>query len=95
MPVSAEAGMVRRFGPLEVDVPRSLGYFGGAAVAVAVGLVEPPLGVFIAAIPFIKMLTSPRAAAPLRFVGLVAEGAAQPVGSSGQGTVRVRGEIDQ
>jgi hypothetical protein len=89
-----EAGMVLRISPVEVDVPRSLGYFGGVAVAVAVGLIEPPLGVFIAAVPFVKMLTAAGAPDPLRFLGLVTEGAAQPVGSSGQGTVRLADEVD-
>ena len=94
MTVSAEAGMVVRAGPLEIDVPRSLGYFGGIAAAVTIGLIEPPLGVIIAAVPFVKMLTFPELPDPLRFLGLVAEGAAQPVGSSGQGTVRLVGEAD-
>ena len=30
-------------GRVEVDVPRSVGYFGGLAAAVGLGLVEPPL----------------------------------------------------
>ena len=41
-----------------------------------------------------KMLTAPGTPDPLRFLGLVTEGAAQPVGSSGQGTVRLAGEAD-
>jgi hypothetical protein len=94
MPNEAERGMVLRAGPLEIDVPRSLGYFAGIAAAVAVGVLEPPLGAFIAAVPFIKMLTTPDSPNPLRFLGLLAEGAAQPVGSSGQGTIRLPGEPD-
>jgi hypothetical protein len=90
-----EKDMVLRRGAHEIDVPRSIGYFGGIAAAVAVGLLEPPLGVFIAAVPFIKMLTRPRSPNPFRFVGLMAEGAAQPVGSSGQGTIRLAGEVDE
>jgi hypothetical protein len=89
------AAMVIRAGRFEIDVPRSLGYFGGIAAAVAVGLVEPPVGVFIAAVPFVKMLTIPGVPEPLRFLGLVTEGVAQPVGSSGQGTVRLADEIDE
>jgi hypothetical protein len=95
MVASSADGMVVRAGRFEIDVPRSLGYFGGIATAVAIGLIEPPLGVFIAAVPFVKMLTNQRAPDPLRFLGLVTEGAAQPVGSSGQGTVRIAGEIDE
>jgi hypothetical protein len=40
------------------------------------------------------MLTTPDSPNPLRFLGLLAEGAAQPVGSSGQGTIRLPGEPD-
>ena len=50
MAVDAEAGIVIRTGRLEIDVPRALGYFGGIAAAVAVGMIEPPLAVFIAAV---------------------------------------------
>jgi hypothetical protein len=95
MASEAEKDMVVRTGALEIDVPRSIGYFGGIAGAVAVGLLEPPLGLFIAAIPFIKMMTHPRSPNSLRFVSLLAEGAAQPVGSSGQGTIRLVGEADE
>jgi hypothetical protein len=91
----AEGGLVVRAGPLEVDVPRSLGYFGGIAAAVALGLLEPPLAVFIAAVPFVKMLSDQRAPIPVRFIGLFGEGAAKPVGSSGEGTVRLSQEPDE
>jgi hypothetical protein len=43
-------------GPVAVDVPRSVGYFGGLIVAVGVGLIEPPLALFIAAVPVFKRL---------------------------------------
>jgi hypothetical protein len=90
-----EKDMIVRSGVLEIDVPRALGFFGGIAAAVGIGLLEPPLAVFIASIPFIKMLTHPGSPDPLRFVGLLAEGAAQPVGGSGQGTIRLAGEADE
>jgi hypothetical protein len=89
-----EAGMVLRGGRIEIDVPRSLGHFGGIAAAVAVGRVEPPLGVFIAAVPCVKTLAAPEAPDPLRFLRLVTEGAAQPVGSCGQRAVRFADEVD-
>src|SRR5437588_7011036 len=50
-----DEGLVSRIGSLEIDWPRSLGYFGGIAVAVGLELIDPPIGVFIAAIPFLKM----------------------------------------
>lgn len=82
-------GLVSRIGPIEIDWPRSLGYFGGIALAVGIGLVEPPIGVFVAAVPFLKMLDASRAPSPARFVGQVFEGVAKPVGGDTEGTVRM------
>jgi hypothetical protein len=47
-------------GTVEVDVPRSVGYYGGLAVAVGIGLIEPPLALFIAAVPVFKACAGPR-----------------------------------
>jgi hypothetical protein len=44
------------------------------------GLIEPSLGLFIAAVPFLKMLGLPRLPNRARFVAQVLEGAAKPVG---------------
>jgi hypothetical protein len=74
---------------VEVDWPRSLGYFGGIGLAMGAGLIEPPLGVFIAAVPFLKMVDLPGFPNPARFVAQVFEGVAKPVGGDSQGTVRV------
>jgi hypothetical protein len=82
-------GIVGRIGPVEIDWPRSLGFFGGIGVAVAVGLIEPPLGVFIAAVPFIKMLKADVLPKPGRFVAQVFEGVAKPVGGDAEGTIRL------
>jgi hypothetical protein len=81
--------LVGRLGPLEIDWPRSLGFFGGIGVAVGIGLIEPPLGLFIAAIPFVKMLDLPRLPLSARFLGQVFEGVAKPLGGDSEGTVRV------
>jgi hypothetical protein len=81
--------IVSRVGPVEVDWPRSLGFFGGIGLAVGAGLIEPPLGVFIAAVPFLKMIDLPGMPNPARFVAQVFEGVAKPVGGDSQGTVRV------
>jgi len=83
---------VARAGAVEVDVPRSIGYFGGLAAAVSVGLLEPPLALAMAAIPFVKMLDRAGVPWPGRFAAEVMDGAMKPVGSSGQGTVRVTDE---
>ncbi len=40
-------------GPVEIDIPRTLGYYGGISAAVAFDVLEPPIAVFIAALPVI------------------------------------------
>lgn len=77
-------------GSVEVDVPRSVGYFGGLAAAVGLGLIEPPLAVFIAAVPLFKVLTNTALPWSVRFVGEVLEGAAKPVGSDAEGVIHLR-----
>jgi hypothetical protein len=77
-------------GPVTVDVPRSVGYFGGLAVAVGVGLIEPPLAMFIAAVPMFKALTNTALPLVVRTVGEVLEGAAKPVGSDAEGVLKLR-----
>ena len=84
-----DRGLVSRIGPLKVDWPRSIGYYGGIGVAVAAGAIEPPLAIFIAAIPFLKMLNRPAATKPVRFIGQVLDGAAKPVGGSGEATIEL------
>jgi hypothetical protein len=88
---SEDAGLVSRIGPVEVDWPRTAGYYGGVGLAVGLGLIEAPLGLFIAAVPIVKMLTRPGVARSLRFVGQLIEGAAKPVGGDGDGYVRLVG----
>jgi len=79
-----------QIGTLEVDVPRSVGYFGGLAAAVALGLIEPPLALFIAAVPVFKALTNTALPSPVRAVGEVLEGAAKPVGSDADGVIQLK-----
>ncbi|GLZ55624.1 hypothetical protein [Actinomycetospora sp. NBRC 106378] len=81
-----------RIGPVLVDVPRSIGYFGGVGVALALGLIDPPLGAFIAAAPFLVMLTHRSLPVPIRFVGEALEGAAKPIGGDDDGYVKLRDE---
>jgi hypothetical protein len=83
-------GLVVSLGPVSVDVPRTVGYFGAVGLATATGLIEPPLGVFIAAIPVVKMLMTRNLPRPVRFVGQIFDGAAQPVGGDAEGTVRLQ-----
>lgn len=81
-----------RLGPVQIDVPRSVGYFGGVSVAVVLGLVDPPLAAFIAAAPFLAMLTHRSLPLPVRVVGEALEGAAKPVGGDDDGYVKVHDE---
>jgi hypothetical protein len=76
-------------GNVTVDVPRSVGYFGGLAAAVGLGMIEPPLALFIAAVPVFKTLTNSALPHAVRAVGEVLEGAAKPVGSDADGVVQL------
>lgn len=81
--------LVSRLGPVEMDWHRSVGYFGGIVIAVAGGLIEPPLRFFIAAVPFLEVLDLPQMPFVPRFVGQIFEGVAKPVGGDSEGTVRL------
>lgn len=87
---NADRGLTSQIGPVEIDWPRTVGYYGGISLAVAFGVIEPPLGLFIAAIPLFKMLNRPKAALPTRFLAQLMDGAAKPVGGSGESTIRLR-----
>ena len=84
-----DAGLVGRLGPIEIDWPRTFGYYGGAAAAVAFGVVEPPLGAVIALAPFARMLDFPGARRARRLVGQILEGAVKPIGGEDEGTIRL------
>jgi hypothetical protein len=74
-------------GTVHVDVPRSVGYFGGLVAATGLGLIEPPLALFVAAVPLFKVLTNTALPRTVRVVGEVLEGAAKPVGSDAEGVI--------
>ncbi|HZC04353.1 MAG TPA: hypothetical protein VE338_01825 [Ktedonobacterales bacterium] len=90
-----DRGLVSHIGPVRVDWPRSLGYYGGIGIALAAGIIDPPLAIFIGAIPFLKMLNRPRAPLPVRFVGQVLDGAAKPVGGSSEATIELDSARDR
>jgi hypothetical protein len=89
MPTEQDRGLTSRVGPVRIDWPRSLGYFGGIGLAAGLGLIEPPLAIFIAAVPFLKMLNRPKAPLPARFVAQVLDGASKPVGGDSEATVEL------
>ena len=84
-----DRGLTSRIGALEIDWPRTVGYYSGIALAVGFELIEPPLALFIAAIPLIKMLNRPQASRPTRVVAQLMDGAAKPVGGSSESTIRL------
>lgn len=78
-----------RVGTVEMDVPRSVGYFGGLVAAVGLGMIEPPLALFIAAVPVFKILTNSVLPLSVRAVGELLEGAAKPVGGDAEGVIQI------
>jgi hypothetical protein len=86
---NVDRGLVSNIGPVQIDWPRTVGYYGGIAAAVGFGMLEPPIGIFIAAIPFVKMLNRPNSAFPLRLVAQTLDGAAKPVGGDSDAIITV------
>ncbi|HVH63200.1 MAG TPA: hypothetical protein VNA65_06325 [Candidatus Dormibacteraeota bacterium] len=89
-----DQGVTGRTDHLEIDWPRSLGFFGALGAAVALDLVPVPIAAFVAAVPFLKLINRPNASRPERFISHLVDGAAKPVGGDAEGTVRwAPGEI--
>ena len=84
-----ERGLTSHIGPVEVEWPLTVGYYGGIALAVAFELIEPPLALFVAAIPFLKMLNQPGASQPTRLVSQLLQGMAKPVGGDSPSSIRL------
>lgn len=91
MTATTERGLTTQIGSVEVNWPRAIGYYGGLGLAVGFGMIEPPFGLFIAAVPFFKMLNRPRASRPVRLVSQIIDGASQPVGGDGDHSIRLVG----
>ncbi|MDT7710657.1 MAG: hypothetical protein QOG20_6264 [Pseudonocardiales bacterium] len=90
--MSTSAVLQIRVGVVNVDVPRLIGYYGGAALAVSLGLIDPPLGVFIAAVPLLKLLTHRGLPLTAQFVGELMEGASKPVGGDTEAVFHIDDE---
>jgi hypothetical protein len=75
-------------GPLRIDWPRAVGYYGAVGAAVAFEVIAPPLGLFIAAVPLLKLLKRKHASRFERLVAALFEGAGKPVGGDAEGVVR-------
>lgn len=90
--LAQERDLVGHVGPVEIDWPRTAGYYGAVGLAVAFGVIEPPVGLFIAAVPFLKMLNRPGARRPTRMVSAFFDGAAKPVGGDAPSTIMLTSE---
>ena len=84
-----DADLIARVGPLEVDWPRTAGYYAGVALAVTLEMVEWPLALFLATIPLVKLLNRRELPRQVRTVVQVFEGMAKPVGGDAEGTMRL------
>jgi hypothetical protein len=73
--------MATRVRTVTLNVPRSLGYYGGVALAVMGGVIEPPLGVLIAATPLLKRLTHRALPVVVRFAAEALDVISRPMGS--------------
>jgi hypothetical protein len=87
--VSKDSLFQARIGGIVIDVPRSVGYYGGIALAVGLEMIEPPLALFIAAVPAIKTLTHQALPVAVRAIGDVLVGVAKPVGGDDDAVVRL------
>ncbi|GAC1637763.1 MAG: hypothetical protein NVS4B8_02890 [Herpetosiphon sp.] len=81
--------LVKHIGRLEVDVPQAVGYYLGVGLAVACGLIEPPIGLFIAAVPLFKMLKQSSNSKSVRLVSDLLEGMSKPIGGDGEAAMRI------
>ena len=55
----------------------------------SLGIIEPPLALFIAAVPVFKVLTNSHFPIGVRAIGEILEGAAKPVGSDAEGVIEL------
>lgn len=45
------AAVVARFGDVEIDLPRAVGFYGDIVTSVMLEVIEPPLGLFLSLLP--------------------------------------------
>ena len=88
-PQEGEANLVSHIGPVEIDWPRTIGFYGGLGIAVATEMIAPPLALFIGLYPLFKMLNRPKAPLGIQIVSQVLEGAAKPINGDAEGTIRI------
>ena len=82
-----EPGITSKVGQVEIDWPRSLGFFGAIGAATALELIPIPIAVFVASVPFLKLLNRPNAPKASKFISEIVAGASKPVGGDSEGTI--------
>jgi hypothetical protein len=82
-----------KLGPVRVHWPTTVGYYGAVGAAVAVGIIEWPVGIFIAAVPVVKLLNDRTAPKQLRYFVDMFQGAAKPVGGDGDSMMELSGTV--
>ncbi len=84
-----ERGLTSQVGPVEINWPLTVGYYGSIGLALATEMIAPPLALFIAVVPFFKMLNQPDASRPTRLVSQVLQGMATPVNGDAPSSIRL------
>src|SRR3982074_3477244 len=82
-----EQGITSKVGEVEIDWPRSLGFFGALGAATALEFIPIPIALFVASVPFLKLLNRPDAPKASKFFSEVVAGASKPVGGDSEGTI--------
>ena len=67
----------------------AIGYYGGIGLALALEMMEPPLALFIAAIPILKVLNRPRASWPTGLSSQLLHGVTSPDGHDGASPIQL------
>ena len=84
-----DRGLTDRVGPAEIDWPMAIGYYGGIGLALAFEMMEPPLALFVAAIPILNLLNRPRVSWPACLVSQLLHGMAGPVGGHSDSAIQL------
>jgi hypothetical protein len=93
--MSDDDDFVSTLGGLKIDWPRMAGYYGAIGIAVALDVIAPPLGLFIAAVPLFGLLKRRQASRAEKFAAAIIEGASKPVGGDAEAVVRLKWVDDE
>jgi len=86
---SIRGGVTFQGEKVQVNWPRAIGYFGILGLATALEVIEPPIALFIGALPFIKLVEQSPVPHPIEEGAGVLVGAGQATGTSPEGTFQV------